>query len=247
MSPNIERAHNTNQKIDTERLSIEAIQALMKDLLGLDLPEDFHLTDTGLKVKGSWGIEGMNQLGDGYQATITWILDLISWWFLRESNNDTYKWEPESIEAIVIVDEIEQHLHPKWQRRLLPLLMEKFPKIQFIISTHSPLVASSCENVDVRLFKKGNQRPIDPYGWLVEDVLSEMDVEETRSDGFVKTLARYDELDFKKLKDKATNTELEELKKLNNFITQRLPEGDPAELVLRIRNAAKPTQGKKSK
>src|SRR5690606_6386589 len=49
-------------------------------------------------------------------------------------------------EGIVLIDEIEAHLHPKWQRKIIPILREIFPNIQFFITTHSPQVISSIES-----------------------------------------------------------------------------------------------------
>ena len=44
------------------------------------------------------------------------------------------------LEGIVLIDELDQHLHPTWQRRVVPMLRTMFPKMQFLITTHSPLV-----------------------------------------------------------------------------------------------------------
>lgn len=49
--------------------------------------------------------------------------------------------------SVVLLDEIDLHLHPVWQRRILPSLEETFPNIQFIATTHSPFVAQSAENL----------------------------------------------------------------------------------------------------
>ena len=49
-------------------------------------------------------------------------------------------------EGVVLIDEIEMHLHPAWQWKVLKVLQETFPKVQFIISTHSPIVLSSAKN-----------------------------------------------------------------------------------------------------
>lgn len=53
--------------------------------------------------------------------------------------------------GIVLIDEIELHLHPKWQGKIVPVLMDTFPNIQFIITTHSPKVLSEIKN-DVNIF-----------------------------------------------------------------------------------------------
>jgi len=93
------------------------------------------LTSTGLAVSGPWGSPiPLGALGDGYVATMLWITDMLGWailvgQFLRGD------W----LSGVVLVDELEQHLHPKWQRHIVCLLRERFPNIQFIVATHSPL------------------------------------------------------------------------------------------------------------
>lgn len=57
--------------------------------------------------------------------------------------------------GIVLIDEIDLHLHPSWQQRILPILQEIFPKIQFIVSTHSPQVVSSVPKECVRIIDDG--------------------------------------------------------------------------------------------
>jgi predicted ATP-binding protein involved in virulence len=57
---------------------------------------------------------------------------------------------PLLVEGVVLIDEIDLHLHPKWQRVVLKGLKETFPKLQFIVTTHSPQVLSSAENRQVR-------------------------------------------------------------------------------------------------
>jgi hypothetical protein len=236
----IRRLVDAEKKAGCEPCIEACIQDLMAELLGLRAPGDFDLTATGLQVTAeSWGTEGLGQLGDGYQATITWVMDLMSWWFLREAANGNTAMELGNTQGVVIVDEIEQHLHPKWQRRLIPLLRERFPKVQFIIATHSPLVASSSADVEVHLFENGRQRPVEPYGWLAEDVYDEMGVEESRAPEFSRDLARYDELDLKIKRDLATENDKREMAILRDEIAGRLRPGDPADLILRIQNIGK--------
>jgi predicted ATP-binding protein involved in virulence len=57
---------------------------------------------------------------------------------------------PLRVEGVVLIDEIDLHLHPRWQRVVLNGLKEAFPKLQFIVTTHSPQVLSSAENRQVR-------------------------------------------------------------------------------------------------
>ena len=62
---------------------------------------------------------------------------------------------PDRVEGVVLIDEIDLHLHPRWQRVVLDGLRNAFPRLQFIVSTHSPQVLSSAENRQVRRLKHG--------------------------------------------------------------------------------------------
>ncbi len=73
-----------------------------------------------------------NQLAMGMRSIIGFVCDM----YFRLSNSQSNK---EEIAGIVLIDEFDNHLHPKWQRMLVQKLTEIFPKVQFIVSTHSPI------------------------------------------------------------------------------------------------------------
>jgi predicted ATP-binding protein involved in virulence len=75
--------------------------------------------------------------------------------------------------GIVLVDEIELHLHPSWQQQILPMLQKIFPKIQFIVTTHSPQVISSVPKECVRVINGGQVASFDiqTQGVEVGDIL----------------------------------------------------------------------------
>ena len=81
----------------------------------------------------------LNQLSDGYSAVINIITDII----MRMESNKNIGYD---LEGIVLIDELETHLHIELQKKILPFLTKFFPKIQFIITTHSPFVLNSIEN-----------------------------------------------------------------------------------------------------
>lgn len=96
------------------------------------------------------------QLSDGYRAMLALILDLAR--RMAIANGERYTAEGRSIlssPAIVLIDEIELHLHPGWQQTVLPSLLEIFPNTQFIVSTHSPQVLSSIASKHIRLLDEG--------------------------------------------------------------------------------------------
>jgi predicted ATP-dependent endonuclease of OLD family len=83
-----------------------------------------------------------NNLSDGYSAIISIVSELI----LRMEAHNVKSYD---LEGIVIIDEIETHLHVDLQKKILPFLTDFFPKIQFIVTTHSPFVLSSISNATV--------------------------------------------------------------------------------------------------
>ncbi|NFT91088.1 AAA family ATPase [Clostridium botulinum] len=87
---------------------------------------------------------GLNELSDGYSSIINIVSDLI----LRMDKNRAgeernYAFDTE---GIVLIDELETHLHIGLQKKILPFLTEFFPNIQFIVTTHSPFVLNSIDN-----------------------------------------------------------------------------------------------------
>ncbi len=82
------------------------------------------------------------QLSDGYSA----IIDIITELLLRM---DAHNAKIYDLEGIVLIDEIETHLHVDLQKKILPFLTAFFPKIQFIVTTHSPFVLSSISNATI--------------------------------------------------------------------------------------------------
>jgi len=98
-------------------------------------PGSTLLTRQGIMVSGQWIEEvGYGGWGDGHRATLAWLADLFGWIFLYDENMLS-----NGATGIVLLDEIEQHLHPSWQRRIIGRLHEAFPNIQFIVTSHAPL------------------------------------------------------------------------------------------------------------
>jgi hypothetical protein len=75
-------------------------------------------------------------LSQGYQSVIAWLADLVGQVLLDVG----WHLEATEMEGTVLVDEIDLHLHPTWQARLIPALKQVFPRMQFIATTHSPMV-----------------------------------------------------------------------------------------------------------
>lgn len=89
-----------------------------------------------------------SELSDGYHAYLSLVGDIARRAVLL--NELDGRQAPELVEGVVLIDEIDLHLHPRWQRIALDGLRRAFPKLQFIVTTHSPQVLSSAENRQVR-------------------------------------------------------------------------------------------------
>jgi len=82
---------------------------------------------------------GLNELSDGYSSILAILTELI----LRM---EAHKVKAYDMQGVVLIDEIETHLHVELQKKILPFLVGFFPRIQFIVTTHSPFVLSSLSN-----------------------------------------------------------------------------------------------------
>lgn len=80
----------------------------------------------------------IEQMSDGYKIVTAMVADIAS--RMAEANPDMEN--PLMSNGIVLIDEIDLHLHPKWQRTIIGSLSKTFPNIQFIVSTHSPVILS---------------------------------------------------------------------------------------------------------
>lgn len=136
--------------MDTYSLSSKDILKWIDELLMLP-PKSTKLGKTGLVISGHWGkFIPIGALGDGYQSILGWILDLLGWVFLYYEKD----FERDPV-GIVLLDELEQHLHPRWQRKVISLIRQKFPRMQFITTTHSPLCVLSITDLKKDEYKIG--------------------------------------------------------------------------------------------
>lgn len=101
------------------------------------------------------------QLSEGYRSVMTWVMDLI----FHLSENQPNAQNTEDFTGIVLVDEINLHLHPKWEYELPKKLRTWFPRIQFIFTTHSPItvLGASEDAVFFKLYKENGETKIIPY------------------------------------------------------------------------------------
>jgi predicted ATP-binding protein involved in virulence len=88
----------------------------------------------------------IEQLSDGEKCLLAMIGDLARRLAIA---NEYESWNPLEGEGVVLIDEVDLHLHPQWQRMILPRLMETFPNCQFIVTTHSPQILGELKSEHV--------------------------------------------------------------------------------------------------
>jgi predicted ATP-binding protein involved in virulence len=182
---------------------LDAVRNALKQFL----PEFGNLVvrrDTPLRMELEKNEERLTvgQLSDGEKCLIAMIGDLTRRLAIA---NPTRKHSLDG-EGIILIDEIDLHLHPRWQRMIVPRLLKVFPNCQFIISTHSPHVITHVrpENLyDLRQTPVGitAERPSESYGKNVDRILEDlMGLDTTRPDEVTAELRTiYEEIDRSKL------------------------------------------------
>jgi len=111
----------------------------------LSLPDDSKVSVRREKLF----IEGrpLNQLSDGYQSMLALAADIMEVMFAKWS-------DMKLAEGVVLIDEIESHLHPSWKMRIIKQFRTCFPRIQFVITTHDPLCLRGLEKGEVVSMKR---------------------------------------------------------------------------------------------
>lgn len=89
----------------------------------------------------------LDMLSDGFKSVFFIAIDIIRRLSLAGSFENAPFYQNE---AIVLIDEIDCHIHPKWQRKLLPSLRELFPNCQFIVTTHSPYILDGISEYSIK-------------------------------------------------------------------------------------------------
>jgi predicted ATP-binding protein involved in virulence len=182
-----------------------------------------------VEVKTEDGWIPMRRLSLGYRTMIAWMVDLASRLCERYPNSKDPLAEP----AVVLIDEIDLHLHPSWQRTLLKHLAERFPNTQFIVTAHSPLVIQAAPEARIVVLRRqGGHVVIDDSpkavsGWRVDQILTSdlFDLPSARPPHLDALFARRERI---LTKARLTQKDKQELKAINAEIGE-LPSGETPE------------------
>ena len=162
-------------------------------------------------------------LSSGTQGTLLWI------WALALKMAHHYDWQEdwEGKPAILLIDEIENHLHPTWQRRVIPVLLDHFPGLQIFATTHSPFVVAGLQAGQVHLLKRDDEGRVTAttntehiIGWTADEILRAwMGVDEPTD---LQTIERAARMRLLREKEALTPEEESELSMLRTQVNESL-------------------------
>lgn len=203
---------------------------------------EFESADPGtweVWVRTDDGIVPIDQLSQGMSSIIAWVGNLLQRMY------DIYPASPNPSHevAFVLIDELDAHLHPEWQRLVPGLTRKHFPHVQFLATSHSPLIASSLRQGELfvarriqseqpdgseRLVATIRQEDLDPKGLRADQILTSplFSMETSRSPEFVEDVDRYSEL---MVASSRTPAEESEMARLRERIAHSYRDGETAQ------------------
>ena len=181
------------------------------------------------------GVIPLNTLSQGTQSVLQWLAHLMigyaGYYDFPQSLSD----KP----GVLIIDEIDAHLHPSWQRRIIPTLTERFPNLQIFCSTHSPLMLAGLKSGQIQLLRRDEEGHVtvsrnddDIIGWSAEEVMRYiLDMPNTTD---LQTEERLNRLQELRRKDDLSPAEESEFQDLRRAINQDLTSGPAAAQIERF-------------
>ena len=172
---NIQRQDGNNQRYEIVRAAI--YQMISDEQNTFD---NLHINwrenpDGDLCIEKNKVLLNINQLSAGEKTLMALVADLARRLIIANPKSDN----PLQQDGIVLIDEIDLHLHPSWQRKIIPNLQKIFPNCQFIITTHSPQIISHVKPESVFILKKTENgieysNPEESYGKNTDRILEDL-------------------------------------------------------------------------
>ena len=171
------------KKTTRNKSRLQQIKQILATILP-DIEKDAHIEILGPKLypkesggvsfKTPYGRVPLNGLSLGYRTTLAWTIDLAYRLYKHYPGSRNPLAQP----AIVLVDEIDLHLHPRWQRHITEDLTHHFPNTQFIATAHSPLMVQAATNANLVVLQQRHgqveieNRPHFVEGWRADQIVT---------------------------------------------------------------------------
>lgn len=147
----LEREKNKNLS-DQPLINLDLAKRMLSNILGEERELEINVSSDEVTFSERGTLVSFEQLSEGYKSVMTWVCDLLS----RLAKNQPTVANTKDYQGIVLVDEIDLHLHPKWAYSIVQKLRGWFPNIQFFFTTHSPIVilGASDDAVFYKVYKE---------------------------------------------------------------------------------------------
>ena len=177
----------------------------------------------------------LDVLSQGTQSIIQFVARLL----LGYAEYYDFPEDLEDKQGILIIDELDAHLHPSWQRRIIPTLTQHFPNVQIFCSTHSPLMLSGLKQGQVQLLRRDVNNKVtvsvnesDIAGWTSDEILREfLGVSDPTDAATASRLSRLQEL---MREEELSDAQAEELELLRPTVRDDLLRGPTSAQVIRF-------------
>lgn len=159
-----QREHNYYKNVPLNAVR-DAISSMIPGYKNLRI----KLNPSRMVIMNAMGEElRIEQLSGGYKAILAVVSDIAKRLAMANPNS----MDPLKGEAIILIDELDLHLHPKWQKTIVDDLKRTFPNCQFIISTHSPFIIQSLQHSELLNLEEDNvsTEPGTFEGWTIEEI-----------------------------------------------------------------------------
>ncbi len=136
------------------RALMGAVIGLLREVLHV---EEIHVGGDAVWVKSAATNHArMAALSDGYLTTAGWVVDMLARWIDRAKRLeiDVAPNFNKTMEGVVLIDELDLHLHPRWQVRVIDDLRELFPRMTFVVTTHNPLTLLGAKPGEVMVLRR---------------------------------------------------------------------------------------------
>ena len=182
---------------------------------------DYKHGSIGYTSQTTDGEVKMHEFSQGTRAVIGWVVRFLAGMALYYRCTPDWKDKP----GIFIIDEIDAHLHPSWQRRIIPTLQRHFPNVQIFASTHSPMMVAGLKKGQVHLLKRNettgavewSANEQDIIGWTADEIYRTfMGIDDPTDELTVQRANRLRELRRKEALAPEEEREMDELRRLVN-------------------------------
>ncbi|MCH8216240.1 MAG: AAA family ATPase, partial [Planctomycetes bacterium] len=223
-----------------------AMREILKEIAALasEITEGFPIAFSGIAEdkRGLYpefdtpdGKMPLDVLSQGTQSLIQWLAQL----FIGYAKHYDFPAKLRDKPGILIIDEIDAHLHPSWQRRILPAVTNTFPGLQIFCSTHSPLMLAGLRVGQVHLLTRDrrgemtvSRNETDIRGWSADEILTGFLGVESATD--LESERKFKRLQELRSKKRLTVKQREELESLRETVNEGFLKGPAAEELARL-------------